>query len=301
MPDKKNDINLNRYETDVAGVSMKTLEAGLWWTKNRAALKIALIVFLLLVSIASWSYTIYGFGYYLFVGMNADEQMARAMAEMTTVNHSYLVQIAPKNLILSPAGFLPNGNNYDLYLQITNPNSRWWATFDYCFALPDGEKSCGNDFMLPDNNKYLLSLNDPFKANPNNLNFSLTNLVWNKIDNHQISDWSSYLANRLNIAIANQLFTPAENNTVSEKVPLNSLTFTITDNSAYSYFSVPLTIILTNGNRLVYIDRYTLDSLTSHQSRPVEITWPGTMGGVTGIDITPDLNILDQSIYQQPK
>ncbi|MDD4901856.1 MAG: hypothetical protein PHE24_01845 [Patescibacteria group bacterium] len=298
---KKTGVNLNRYETDVTGVSMKTLEAGLWWTKNRGILKNILIIFLLSVSILSWGYTLYGYGYYLLVGMNADEQMVKNLAQSTMVGQAYLDQLKAKNLILSPVGYLALDGKYDLYLQATNPNARWWAAFDYCFTRSAGEKICGKDFLLPGEKKYILSLNQSFNASPNDLKFALTDIVWQKINNHVISNWPQYQADHLNIAVEDQLFTPAKSNAVSEKIALNTLTFKLANNSAYSFYEVPLTIILTSGNRIVYLDRYTISNFISREKRRAEITWPGTISDVTGINITPDLNILDQGAYRQPQ
>ena len=305
MADKQNSsrssASLDRFETEVEGVSMKTLEAGLWWTKNRQNLKVAFIILLVLVGLISWGYTLYGFGYYLLVGMNADNQMITDLVQSKTVGQDYLNQGLAKNLSLSTVSYLVNGDKYDLYLQISNPNLRWWATFDYCFTRSDGEKSCGSDFILPQGKKYVISLAQSFSSSPNDLTFSFSNFTWNKIDNHRIADWNSYQNARLDLVVKDQLFTPAEANAASEKIGLNNLTFNLTDDSAYSFYEVPLDIILTSGTQIVYIDRYTLSDLTSFESRDIKITWPGSIANVTGINITPDLNILDQGVYQQPQ
>ncbi|MDD5527730.1 MAG: hypothetical protein PHO56_02015 [Patescibacteria group bacterium] len=296
----KKEINLSRYDTDVEGLSMKKLEAGLWWAKNKKNLKIILIVFLLLIAIPSWAYTLYGFGSYLLTGMNADSQMINLFTQSKTVDQSYLDHIAAKNLILSPAGFIANDGKYDLYFQVTNPNARWWGTFNYCFAGLNGEKSCGSDFILPGEKKYVLSLSQVFSAAPNDLSYSLANVSWKKINNHVIADWNQYRAEHLNFIINSEQFTPAANNASSEKVALNALAFNLTNNSAYGYWEVPLTIVLTSGNRIVYLNHYTVSDFTSVESRDIKITWPGEIGDVTGISITPDLNILDQGVYKGP-
>jgi hypothetical protein len=297
----KKEINLNRYETDVAGVSMKTLETGLWWAKNRRGIKTALIIFLILVSVISWGYTIFNFSYYFLFGANADDQMLKQVIQVNTVDQNYLNQGLAKNLKLSPIGYLADNGKYDLYIQISNPNIRWWANFSYCFSRPDGEKACGNDFILPGEEKYLVSLAQSFDADPNDLNFTFASINWIKVNNHQISDWNSYQAEHLNLTFKNQSFVPAASNAVSEKVGLNTLNFNITDNGAFGYWELPLTIILTNGSRIVYIDRYTIDDLISYESRDIKITWPGSIGDVTGINLIPDLNILNQGVYEQPQ
>jgi hypothetical protein len=299
--DNPGKVNLARYETDVEGVSMKTLEAGLWWTKNRKNLHTILVILLLLISIISWGYTIYGFGYYLLIGMNADERMIKDLAQSTVASQNYLNQAAAKNLVLSPVGYLTNESNYDIYETITNPNAKWWAVFDYCFKKGNGEKVCGREFILPGEKKYIIALAKTFSSSPSDLTFSLSGLVWNKINNHVIADWGVYRNDRLNLPVTNQLFTPAASNAASEKIALNSLTFTITNNTAYGYWEVPLTIILTDASRIVYLGSYTISDFSSHDSRDVKLTWPGITGNVNGISIIPNLNILDQGVYQKPQ
>lgn len=280
---------------------MKTLETGLWLTKNRGVFKTILILFLLIISISAWLYTFYGFGNYLIFGMNADSQMARAIAQSTGVSQAYLNQFLPQNIILSPAGFLTNNNKYDLYIQVSNPNTQWWGNIVYCFQRLDGEQSCGKTFILPGEKKYIVSLAQSFNAEPNDLKFSYTISHWNKINKHNISNWSSYQTSHLNLVVSNQTFTPASTNSVSEKIGFNSLGFTVTNNSAYSYWQMPLTIVLMNNGKIVYLDRYLADNLTSQENRNIQITWPGAIGDITSVSILPDVNILDQSVYQKPQ
>jgi len=301
MPDKNNNVNLKRYETDVNGLSMKTLEAGLWWSKNRQGLKIILTVILALIGIPLVIYAIYGFGDYLLYGMNADNKIMINFEKSALVGQSYFTARAIKTPILSPAGYLNDNGKYDLYVQVSNPNAQWWASFNYCFTRTDGEKSCGSDFILPSETKYILSLAQTFANNPDDLRFSLSDLRWTKINNHDIPDWSKYQADRLNISFSNQQFIPAAANAVSEKTQLNSLSFTATNNSAYSFYEAPLTIILSGNFGFIYLDRYLLTDFTSNQSQNVKITWPGDIENVTGINIVPDINIMDQRVYQKPQ
>jgi hypothetical protein len=294
-------VNLNRYKTDVEGISMDTLETGLWWAKNRRKLKLILIIILLIAGILSWSYTLFGFGNYLFFGMNSDEQTMKLFVQSDTGGQKYLAQASPVNIKLSSAGYIVNGDKYDLYVQAVNPNLRWMATIDYCFKRENGEKSCSHSFLLPGEKKYLLSLAQSFSSIPSDLTFSMDNLIWKKINNHVIADWNQYQKDRMDFSITNQLFTPALSNAVSEKIGLNSLIFTIRNNSAYSYWEVPLTIALTGGGRIVYLNRYPITDFLSHDTRDIKITWPGAIGEVTGISIAPDLNISEQGIYKQPQ
>jgi thymidylate kinase len=56
-----------------------------------------------------------------------------------------------------------------------------------------------------------------------------------------------------------------------------------------------------NNGKIVYLDRYLADNLTSQENRNIQITWPGAIGDITSVSILPDVNILDQSVYQKPQ
>jgi hypothetical protein len=300
MNSNKNNINLSRYETDVEGVSLNKLEAGLWWTKNRKNLKSFLVFVLLAVSLVGWGYTFYGFGNYLFFGMNQDEQTIKALVRSETVGKDYLDQNAAKKLSYSSVGVVANEGKYDLYALVKNINSDHWGEFSYCFIAGSGEKTCGNDFILPGESKYILSLAKEFSKLPSSVSFLPSNDVWHRIDRHVIPNWRAYRSERLDISIKNQVFTPASSNELSEKVALNALSFSIANDGAFGYHTLPLTIVLFSGSRVASVNRYVVTDFPSYDQREIKIIWPGSIGSVNNISIVPDINIADQGVFEKP-
>jgi len=290
----------DRYETEVEGVSMKTLKAGLWWTKNRLNLRRILIIILIVFSVISLGYSLFGFGSYLLVGMNKDYQMVKDLVQNKIAGQDYLLQAMAKGLTYSSAGIISNDGKYDLYIQVKNPNVKYWGVFSYCFITAAKEKSCGSDFILPEEKKYILSLAKTFKNRSSSAVFSITKMTWYKIDNHTIFDWNKYLNDHLNISIKNKAFIPAASNEVSEKISLNTLNFTALNNGAFGYWEAPFTIILSDNGKIVSVNRYIINNFISHDSREIKITWPGIIGPVSDISITPDINIMGKGVYQQP-
>ena len=289
--------DLSRYETDVSGVSMKKLETGLWWIKNWGTIKKTLMILLIIVSVLSWAYTLYGFGYYFFKGINDDEKMIQQLATSAVVTPQYIEDHAAKDLSLSSVGILEDGQKYDFYISLRNINLDYWGSLSYCFVDGTTEVSCGNDFILPNDRKYITALAQDFKNRPVNTQFKIKSLTWNKIDPHQISDWTSYKNDRLNIQIKNIDFVPAVSSELSEKVNLSSLSFTATNNSAYSFYTAPLTILLFKNNQIIGISNYTINEFISLDDRQIKITWVGSFDKPDNIEVLPDINILDQNAY----
>jgi hypothetical protein len=277
---------------------MKTLETGLWLAKNRKNLKNLLIFFLIVISVLAWGYGIYNIGEYFLVSKKQDTKMVTDLVGDKTSNQNLLLSGAAKDLIYSSVGIISNNGEYDLYTQIKNQNNKYWGSFDYCFTIASGEKSCGSDFILPGDKKYILSLAQTFTKQLSSVTFTTSNLSWHKIDSHVIPDWTVYRNDRLDISIKNSIFIPAVNNEISEKVELNTLSFTATNNSAFNYWETPFIIVLSSNGKVVGVNKYTIGDFASYDSREIKITWPGSIGGVNGINIIPDINIMDPKIYQ---
>ncbi|HTW96696.1 MAG TPA: hypothetical protein VMD74_03530 [Candidatus Methylomirabilis sp.] len=296
MPGKQNNknnsadkINLSRYETDVSGVSLRELEAGLWWSKNFSKIKQTIIVLLIIISLTSWGYTIYNMGAYLLFGMNADERMVKNLTSETNITHQLVSERAPKNLIVTDQGNLTSGGKHDYFASVNNPNEFYWATFTYCFGGASG--ICGDNFILPGDGKYILAL-----AQTQNFTaaISFSNVVWHKINHHVISDFPAYYDQRLDLKYQNVSFTPGD------ELNLNSLSFTALNDSPFSYWNVPVDIIFISGTQIVAVNRYSIGNFTSNSSRDVKITWPGSIPSYSDILLITDLNIMDPQVYQTP-
>lgn len=293
-------LRQDRYENEIEGVSMSKLKTGLWIAKYRHRLWQIFILLLVAVSVISWGYTIYGFGSYLLVGMNQDSQMMKDFVKNGVIGHEYLVKMEAKDLIVSETRILSNNGKYDLYALIKNPNLKYFGSFSYCFTVIGEEKSCGTDFILPGEQKYVLALAKDFTNRPSTAIFSITNHSWQRINNHNIPDWKKYRADRLNISVKNAVLTPADTNEISEKINLNTLSFTALNNSAFSYWEAPFTIILSGGGKIINVNRYVINDFISYDTREIKITWPGAISPVSSLSITPDINILDNGVYKQP-
>lgn len=292
---------LKGSDLDVSGVSLKNLEAGLWWVKNRGKLKKLVIAVLLVFCIGTMGYSLFGFGYYFFKGMYDDQKLATDLVNTTTVSPDFLAERAAQDLGISIVGILDNDSSYDLYVNISNRNPKHWGTFSYCFTAGDDENlKCGEGFVLPNEKKIVMGLGVKSAVRPSNIKFSLNNMAWKKINPHEIPDWEKYKNDRLQIDIRNTSFKPAATSELSEKLNLNTLSFTANNTSAYGFWEAPLSIILYRSNQIVGINQYLLKEFSSYDAQEVNLTWPGDLNGVNDIDISPEINIMDEGNYLEP-
>jgi len=297
-PEKK--INISKYEDiSVDEVSMKTLNTGLWWLKNRKKLKNTITILLTAISIVSWGYTLYGYGEYLFRGMAEDRQLAINLVNNNVLTHETIKTIGARPLSASRPNIILNNKKYDFYSVVTNLNKSYSALFSYCFMDGIKEIECNESFILPKERKNILSFAKTIDYTPRNTKFIIKSTVWKRINKKEIPNWESFKNEHINFKINDLTFTPANSSGLSDKLNLSVLSFSITNQTPYSYWEVPLTISLLNRNRIIGINKYTLENFVSNEEREVKLTWPGNINA-SKIDITEDINILNNAVYINP-
>ncbi|MDO8668429.1 MAG: hypothetical protein Q7K35_05075 [bacterium] len=294
---KKLEAQLKNY-TGPEGITTKQLEAGLWYVEHKQLLKKIIYGFLILVGAISWTYTIYGFAYYLARGMAEDDLLARQLVQTSGIGHNYVLQISAQKLAIGPVGAIRSSNGkYDLYVQARNDNQKWWVEFDYYFITAGQQTEKNHSYIFPLETKYLFALAESFTDSPSAAALVMENVRWGRINQHQIPNWNDYYKKHLDILTTDIKFTPAGLSALSEKLSLNQLSFNITNNTAFNYWETGFTLLLYRGGSLVNINHYILNDFMSGQKRFVEISWPGDIGQVDKVEIVPEVNIMENDIY----
>jgi hypothetical protein len=152
MPTKNNNekekrLNLKKYETDVSGVSLNKLEAGLWWLKNRSKFKKISIFILLGMIIFLWLYSLYNLGNYLLFGMDQDKKMLKELVSVDSERQNLLESRSAKDVVISSIGILENSSGHDYYALIKNQNEEYRGNFSYCFMRCSNKIACGDDLF----------------------------------------------------------------------------------------------------------------------------------------------------------
>lgn len=290
MAENKNnqEIDLNKYK-DFDGLSIKKMNFGLWLAENRENITKFFTIFLIVLSAGFFIYSSYSFFRYF------------ASAPQNSLFDQSVELISPRNVVQeieigSPQVFVSN-SKYDLAVNLNNPNSRFSAILDYCFSQNETNISCGQNFILPGEEKYILALGQNLNEGQSQIIFKITNIRWERIDMHTIPDWSIYSSTRLNLSFENIHFSPPSESGLSEKINLNALYFEVLNNSSFGYYELPLNILIFNGSELVAVNRYSLKNFLANEKRSVNLSWPGDFRNVTQIDIRPELNILEEAVF----
>lgn len=282
----QDDIDLKNYQ-DASGVSLREMNFGLWLAENRRRITKAIIIFLILLSAGFFIYSSYSYFIYFVKG-----QSGKLSNEISLLSPRKVFE----ELEISSVQVFAVGERVDLAVKIKNPNEKFLANFNYCFTQEDREIACASGFILPNEEKYILDLGREAEAKAS---FALLvkDIFWQRLNAHQIPDWDKFFDSRLNFSFADIVFSNSVDNSLAKRVDLNMLQFAIKNSSAYSYYEVPLDIMLYSGSELVGVHRYVLNQFLTGETRSVKVTWPGRVTNVSRVDIQPRVNIIDEHVY----
>jgi len=282
------DIDLKNYD-DQTGISLREMNFGLWLSENRH--KFLKIVTGALIALCAFFF-IYS-SYNLIIYFISGDLNSQLISGDVPTSPRQLTE----DLSVAPLQIFSSGDRYDLVEKISNPNGKFMANFKYCFTLAGSDLFCEEGFVLPSEEKYILALGRELGGSQSEVSFRIFDLFWRRIDAHQIPDWNSFSLGRLNFLISGIHFSAGITNSLSEKINLNNLEFTIKNQTPYGYYEVPLNILLFSGQDLVGVHRYLLQNFLAGAERTVEIGWPGNLSTVDRTVVMPDLNIMDDSVY----
>lgn len=281
------ELNLNKYQ-DANNVSLRNMNIGLWLSEKRHLFTRIVISFLIVISAIFFIYSAYQY----FTYFNKDSSNSLMLS-----NNLLSPRSAIKELKIDAPQFFKNDDKYDLVVKITNENDKFGGNFKACFNLESKEFSCVNSFILPSETKYIYALGKDIKEDITTLSFKANNISWQRIDTHAIPNWNNFMADRLNFYFSEVNFYSLNDvNYSSQGGSGNILEFNANNLSAYSYYDIPLNISLFDGSQLISVNTYQLQNFLSGETRNIKINWPGNYRNVR-VEITPDLNILDNSVY----
>ena len=274
-----------------SGVPTKWLEYGLWYQQHRRFFTLSVVWSLSIVAAVSWAFALYYVADFFIIGIRQDQENAVALSQSSlhagrpdqTVNLEYSFEQAIA---------LPDGR-YDLVGKVVNNSTNGWASFGYYFSDGLQNLGAGNGFVYPGETKYLVALAQTLSGSPFDVRLVLDNPLLNRFTPRTMPDWASFRDDHLDFIYQDKVYVPADQSGLTEKIPINSVSFTIINNSAYTYKVAPFLIILYDGDKIVAVDRYIVNDFRSRAKVKASLSFIGSLGPVDHLEIYPDVNILN--------
>ncbi len=284
-------FNLNNTTPD--NLSDKQFEAGSWYVEHKLQLKAALTVFLVVWCVTFGGYALWGVVKLYLIDYPAYRQMQRE-AGVNFVNFAALENAKPID-VRTVQVFAAGTGKADVVAVIRNPNARFAATFRYQFVGEGATPPELEGFLLPGEEKPLLSLGIATQTAFRSARLEIRDVKWQRLDPHEITDWAAYRNTRLALSGEDVVYTPAQT-----QGQISRATFTAKNASAYSYWNVRFVVLLYRGQSIAAVNAIELSDLRSGESRPASVTWFENVPSITKVEVRPEVNILDQSVFIAP-
>ncbi len=224
----------------------------------------------------------------------------RAVAEMVVVGfddlRAYTKASAAKPLVKNEVTVLSVGSGkYDFYTTVSNPNDDWWAEFTYVFRSSEEEEMAEQTgFILPAEEKPVVALGVEASVAPRNMTFNIADVQWHRVDHHMVGDYEEWYQDRFHFDIQDVTWTV---DSELEK-PIGKVSFTVTNDSAFSYYDPVFYALLLRGSRVVGVNKISISSIDAFETKKIEMHWFGTLPSVSQVEIIPEINLFDVDVYK---
>lgn len=281
-------------------LSEEKLKWGYWWVTHRIQVRRWFSVVLGVTGFCLVAYSAFGIADW-YLGSGVTERAALGQLTVSSIPYdAYNASHAPQSLAVdSPLTLVGGQGSYDFVASVTNPNKEWRANFTYHFEAGGLKTPVKPGYLLPGDTTWLDALGQKSDSSPGSAVLRFDTMGWQRVDLHFTRpDYRAWAASRLDLETGDIKFVrPAATD------PLNTsrASFTLTNNTGYSYHSVGLIVTLWGaGDQLLGVNDITISDLRAGDQRPVEAVWFSDVPGVTGVEVKPVVDIFDPKAYIAP-
>lgn len=262
----------------------KELGFSYWYVTHKYQLLSFLIGTIFVVGIVLGLYAIAQFAVHFFVDkpkIAVQNQELLLHSQIITSQQAVNEQVQDMQ-VLDVQVIPTNSNKYDIFVPITNPNNTYYALFEYQFLTVNGETEWKKGFLLPGQSLYLHELAYESEQNLKTANVNIRNFNWEKQVNV-----TEIFEKAQSLIVSNNTYTPATESTPSK------VSFTIDNDSAYTYKDVGFFVVGSVGSSVLGVNYIQIDELNAGETQDLEVAWFDNLGGVSTVDIIPEIDLLN--------
>ncbi len=277
-------------DQEVDNISEQEFKLGYWFFLHRDLFKKIITWFLAVVVLAVWGYSAVKWVQVLATN-KSHEQMLISLSETEVSHNAVLNSSRPMDIETVKVSVIPSGKNYDVVVEIKNPNLKWGARdFAYDLTSDSSVISSGRGFILPLENKFLSFYNIDLPSSASKIEVTFKEVDWSRI-----KDFKDF--RRPNFTISDQQIdnlSTASGGTFSG----TRLKFDILNGSPYSFWQVDLTVLLNTGGQVLAVATQPVRIFNAGESKTIEINWPTTIPYVSDVVVKADVNTLSEQVFK---
>jgi hypothetical protein len=286
------DGNMSGGLNSVGGVTDSQLRWSEWWVNHRELVHKAGYGFFIAVDVILLLVGIWGFTDWLALGGVKEEQ---AIRQMTGQNYGRFAGVGLREVQVGAPFVLPGGvGKIDIMAPIENPNDAFWAEIGYRFIVGGIEQPELETFVLPGQAKYLTHLGAPAESG-SGVELKIESRRWHRAGTLGADDMQSLYDTRLDLRAENPVFVAAD---PLATTPVSSAKFTLANHTAFGYYDVDLLVLLYRGDAIVGVSKIRVARIEAGEDREMELFWYQILPQVSRVEVVPDINIYDESVYR---
>lgn len=275
------------------------LNMGFWWVTHQVQVRKVATFLLGILAVSLFAYAAWGFIDWFFVSGVVERQQAGLTRYVEIPVATFRKYAAKTEPFFDDPTVLPAGEGrYDIFAKATNANENWMMTFDYRFDAAGTSIPAKRGFLLPGETKRLHALGVKAEARPSGAKTEISNVQWSRVDPHLVfPGYAGWAQKRLDIGIESPTFVPPA---AGDTLPISRATFTVVNRTAFNYYTVGFFVTASSGQQIVGVNYVTISRLLAGEHRIVEASWFSALPNITRVEVLPEINILDVSVYIPP-
>ena len=230
--------------------------------------------------------------WYLINGIFVEKRTVARIGLNLGTHHDITGANQAEALVTSDPLLFASGDRFDYVAEIENGNDDWYADFRYYFKTAEGTTDFERGFVLPGEKKVLASIGQDIGGR--NADLVIEDLTWHRIDAREVGDADIWFAEHRDIEI---LDVSHGAGAIIGDQSLIQTTFSVINNSPYSYWTSDFYVVLRRGKTIVGVNKVQLAGLVAGEERDVKVNWfNGVPAGATA-DVEMSINFFDEDLY----
>lgn len=286
---------LGRYVDPTGELTNRDLAFGEWYVRHRVLLREIVVGILIAIIVIFGGFSVYQVAGYAFFGYWNDEQLRTDLTKNAVAIKSIHDSQAPAALEIAPIEIYSGvTGKFDIVALAKNMNDRWMANVSYNFVFDGGETPVQRVLILPGQTLPITALGTPSAESLSNVRLVIKSTDWRRLDDHRYPKPLNFIAEREQFPVRDFVFHPTDPNlgTVA-----NQISFKLKNDSAYGYEQPSFYVLLKNGDSVVGVKRFFVDTFRSGEERTIDLTSFADSLSVDGLEIIPDIDIFTSDNY----
>ncbi|MBI4653208.1 hypothetical protein HY750_03065 [Candidatus Kuenenbacteria bacterium] len=258
-----------------------------WISTHKKRIKLGIIIGLIILNIFLISLLIFKTTFY-FKEQKNYQIMINSLSKNLIDYELFREKNKPKDLVVLLIDSVKSEKQkYDAISQIENLNSQWVAQYDYQFILDGQGGKIRTNFILPNEQKFLMDFNfETLTKNPA-VELNITNVQWKRIKN------LSKLP-KIQFETKNVKYSPMGSQIAPDKkIGVNQVNFEATNNSPYGFWESAFKVILYHDKKIMGINIIPVKQFLSREKKFLSTSWVNFLPPVTKVFIEPEVDVLN--------